>query len=247
MKNTYEDQEKIKKNNEVYLYNLGFEYIEAYDKDIDALIDSHSEIEVPASLDQWFDHFQNENERKNKHKQNLINFKRRLKRIAAVFAIIILANSLLMMRVDAYRIIVLNMFLDTKEKFTQMTNQETTSYQVDLLLPDDWRSYFYPTYVPVGYTLANIDTHKDIKTMQFTSDNNQAFFIIQSQSALEHQLDTENARVIDVIINDHQGKLILKDDRTLITWNVGEKNILVAGPIDKSTILKIAESMTEKK
>ena len=83
--------------------------------------------------------------------------------------------------------------------------------------------------------------------MQFTSDNNQAFFIIQSQSALEHQLDTENARVIDVTINDHQGKLILKDDRTLITWNVGEKNILVAGPTDKSTILKSAESMIEKK
>ena len=124
MKNTYEDQEKIKKNNEVYLYNLGFEYIEAYDKDIDALIDSHSEMEVPASLDQWFDHFQNENERKYKHKQNLINFKRRLKRIAAVFAIIILANSLLMMRVDAYRIIVLKMFLDKKEKFNQITKQK---------------------------------------------------------------------------------------------------------------------------
>lgn len=246
MKNSYENRERNKKNNEVYLYNLGFDYIEENDKAIDDLISSHSEVEVPESLDQWFDHFQKENEKKNTSSHRLLRFKKSFKKIAAIFAILLLANGILMVRVDAYKIVVMNMILDTKEKFTQMKNLDTTNDRIDLVLPDDWNSYLYPVYVPIGYTLSSFDTTNNIKTMEFTGEDNHAFFIIQSTNTLEHQLDTENARVIDVEINQHQGKLIIKDDRSIITWNLDDKNIILAGTIDQSTIIKIAENLTVK-
>ena len=62
----------------------------------------------------------------------------------------------------------------------------------------------------------------------------------------ESQLDSEEGVIIEVDINGMEGIIILKDELNIIKWHNNNQNFYIQGNVEKSILLKMAESILKK-
>jgi hypothetical protein len=79
-----------------------------------------------------------------------------------------------------------------------------------------------------------------------TSSLVKEIYFIQDSMNSESQLDSEEGLIIEVDINGMEGIIILKDESNIINWHNNNQNFYIQGNVEKSMLLKIAESILKK-
>jgi len=244
---TKEEQEHILKLNETLLYDIGYEHVNNINDETDKLLEEYSDIEVPESLNIWFDEYQIIQNKKVK----AANFRRSLLLFAKRAAIVLIAMTVLAatvtMSVEAYRTKFFNMIIDkTKEYSAVNLNEEITNEYVNEL-PENWSTFYYPTVLPEDYQFESALESNETKYIVFTNSMMEEIYFVQGLITADFQLDSENVDVFNISVKDQEGLLIIKEDSNIISWHDNDRSFYIQGNVEKSVLLDMAESILKNK
>jgi len=170
-----------------------------------------------------------------------LKFKQKTKKVlprAAVFLLILLGSfTLLVNNVEALRVKVLNIFLNIHDQYTsfQATKNNNT-------IPQNWNGYL-PFYMPSGFEISKIEQNNLMDIIYYT--NHQGQSIEFSQSKGDHsdmRIDTEDALVQNITINNSEALLAEKNGLISIVWR-DEFAFCLIGNVDKSELIKVAKNV----
>lgn len=239
-----EEIEELKKLNEAFLKDIGYEHMNAICEEADAVMEEYKELEVPKSLDDWFYKHLEEQKKKAKRIQRKKFMIRIGNRAAAFVVIACVVLSAITFSVDAFRIKFFNMILETKERFGVVFYEEEKQEQ-QVEIPEDWSGY-YPTFLPEGFSLLDYELGASISRLTYIDGNGDIIELLQGTLISNSQIDTEDATVIDIEINGNQGVLAEKDEEIIIGWNEKNSSLLLRGNVKRSILLKVSESIEGK-
>lgn len=161
---------------------------------------------------------------------------RLLKKIAVIMIVIVLAFSAMMVTVKAFRLQVLNFFVDPKYTSVQLNEDEN--------LMVSWTNDYVPTYVPKDYEVAGTSHSDAINKIVFKKPDNSSIIYTEYKSTSSIAVDTEGASLIETVkINGRDGTLTIKDSMTAVVWSINDHIFLIQGTISKDEAVKIAEGI----
>jgi len=106
-----EERARLKKVNETFLYDVGYEHMNNICDETDRLLEEYKELEVPDSLNQWFLDYNKVLERKEKNRNIRSKVLILSKRIAIVLIIVSIAGSVVTLSVEAFRVRFFNLVM----------------------------------------------------------------------------------------------------------------------------------------
>lgn len=245
-KQSNEEIERLEKLNQMFLYNTGYEHAKNMDEKTDKLLAEFKDIEIPEGLDKWFLDYNKKIERKKRIKRVKKTAVKISKKVAVIFIIISLISSIIMMSVEAIRTNFFNMVIDTYQKYSLISHQEEIDNNFKSKLPDEWKDYYYPSFIPDNFELITANEFGNSKYFTFENKLDQYIKIIQSSMNFESQIDTEGATIIEIDVNGNEGMLIEKDNLLILIWNNDERTFRIQSSLDRNTILKIANNLEKK-
>lgn len=186
-------------------------------------------------MDIWFNSF----EKKHKKEQKRINLYLKIKSISRIAAIVILFISIsftfLFIGVEAFRVTILNSFI-----IETNTHTSIEKYNVDSLTESGVR---LPNK-KVGNL--KIFTHDKIGSIYITRFvGSEEFFLDLSQSTKisSVQIDSEDARTEEILINEVEVLFVYKNDIITVYWSDGEWNFLIVTNTSKEIIMDFIKLM----
>ena len=161
---------------------------------------------------------------------------------AAVLIFGILLNAVLIVTVDAYREKFVQIIETVTEEFTSIVTDRKDDAPTTGLIPVE------PPYIPEGFTLVQ-KTVSDIRyTERYTNGNGQEIYYDQVKLVDGQALvDTENAKVQTVIIDNQQAVLIEKDGIIQVYWFDEDYRFMVISNTNRDLVLKIARKIIKNK
>ncbi len=121
------EKERLKKNNEMILYNLGYNHVNSICDETDRLLEAYKDIEIPERLDNWFKNYNKKFENKQRRKRitrKLLNYS---KKIAVVLLAIVITFSVLTVTVEAFRTHLFNMIIQVNDKFSDVKFEDDSN------------------------------------------------------------------------------------------------------------------------
>lgn len=93
-KQSNEEIERLEKLNQMFLYNIGYEYVKNIDRETDEILEKFKDIEMPESLNKWFLDYNEKIEKKKRIKKVKKTAVEISKKVAVIFIIISLRMSM---------------------------------------------------------------------------------------------------------------------------------------------------------
>ena len=247
------NNKKLDKLTQDKMYNALFSYagschIENINEEIDKTEDVHNpgQKELDDKVEKLIKSY---NRRLNCEKFTK-NAKRISQRAAIIVVCIIAVSAVLISSVDALRVRFLNLFIDTGEEYSKIKVTDNSNLQNQnenmkiLSESEDLKN----CYVPEEFLVQKIIKQVDTVTILFkTSDSKSLVFEQSSDLKKDYMIDTENAVKERVTVQGQEAVIVEKDNTEILFWNNGEKVFNLYGQISKEEILKIAESLYQKK
>lgn len=243
------------KLDEAFLFSIGREHASNVVKYVESLSENQNEALYPTSLDDWFDDFIGKYEYKKDsqvHVQNIHKVMKKFtrdffRRVAIVLIGIIVVTSLLSLGSDAFRTNIMDLFIKTTQKFSEVSHDDSIQ-NADFIveLPDNWSGY-YPSVLPSEYEFENSLDSSAGKYLVFVNDMKEELIFIQGPQGMKVLVDSEDAVSYAVDVNGLEGMIYEKSDLVTLLWNDNSTCFYLIGEVDKETIVKIASSMKYKK
>jgi len=238
------EKERIKKMNKAALYDIGYHHSERICRETDALLEEYKDLELPESLDEWFDAFQKSRIKELGKAEKTRKYRMYSRRAAIVFLVVIITAATVTMSVEAYRIQFLNFIIETKQKYSIVNLEEYSGTSININdLPTDWKSFYYPTYIPKGYQLLKALGDEKHKQMIFEDSDHHKITFVQMKPTTTLQLDTEDANVIELEINGYQGMMTEENGYTIINWYNQESLFTLDGEVEQDILIQMARSV----
>jgi hypothetical protein len=171
-----------------------------------------------------------------------------LKKISVLISIFVIIFGITIVNVDAARIKLLNLILDVEKEYTsiKLTNNKKGNVLGNSLYIN-WINSYAPTYIPNGYTVYNISNDNNMKFIEYRNMdknlNDEPIVFIQMPTESKGNVDTENAKVVNIQIHGYDGILIEKNNFISIIWHNDEYLFDLSGYESKVQMIKIAESV----
>ncbi|MGI6728288.1 MAG: DUF4367 domain-containing protein [Anaerovoracaceae bacterium] len=166
----------------------------------------------------------------------------------ACLALIIIATvfTIAVVSVDALRIRVFDFLLQDEGEYRVVDSIETSTEDSHIkeLVPDDWKNFFYPNYLPDGYKLVKTKGLENIKIIFFQNEGQD--LITFSQELMDNNqllVDNEDVDSSKILINGDNAFLTSKNGFTTIIWNHNQYQFMISGSLDHETLIKIAENL----
>lgn len=247
MKNIYDyEKAKNKKNNEVFLFNLGHEYLSIINAEADAILESHGDLPFPDELDAWFSSYQKENEKQDKQDRLWQVMRRKSFKVAMGIFLFLSINSVMMVRVEGYRLSIFNFILQAQERFSVIKTDEASQVFDPSILDETWTGYYYPTFIPEGFTVDISLSEDRVKYIKFKNTEGEIISLNEHFLNGEERVDTEEGTKVDVDINGETGIYIQKEGVNILTWTIEDKVISLSGNINRDILIKIARGLIKK-
>ncbi len=112
--------------------------------------DEIDKVKISKSMDDWFEKFIHTKEKEKQRKKWLKQIKLYSSRVAVFILVLISMFAVVTMSVEAFRVRILNYFMEKSESYTEFRVDEVVDGQSTPQL--DMDQYYYPTYLPAGYT-----------------------------------------------------------------------------------------------
>ena len=221
-------------------------FMEQYGAALNAGIESKmaecADMQFPPELDKRIRALIAREQAKKRNKQRMNTALRILRSAAAVIAVILCMSSILFVTVEAFRVPVINFFVEQHDGYLELSGTQTT---------DSIPSEFNPDNPLAGilteeYLLTEVSNNWDMGMVfaSYSSDNgnNIDFSVEPAQSVA--LIDKEDAQVNHFSINDCEAYLSSEGDEIRLIWLDGtsEKMFsLCANKVSEEDILSIAE------
>lgn len=219
---------------------------EAFDRALDILIDEAVSIvndkdgnALTADMDiEFSDEHEAKMKRLFKKKRNERLKSRALiygKRAACICLVALIVAGTSVFSVEAWRARFLNFFFDEDAPNSEYNFNELggTYYSDD---------YISLEYIPWGFEVAKSNETENIIQLLF---KNEELYLMVSVSSTGGQgsIDTEDATVSRIGIDNCEAILVEKDDVNQILWQNGDHEFYIAGNISSNEIIKIAKNL----
>lgn len=183
-------------------------------------------------------------------KEGLKKVAKKLPKAAAIFFVVLISCALLVINVDAFRTRLLNFMIEIRDEYTSIDLRENPSKHStdnDFFMSVECGDAYLPEFVPEGFSITDVETLTFTKSIRYSNDKNQTILFIQySGENINLRVDTEDAKVKEILINGIEGISLEKDGYTTLVWHNNETSFYLESQIDKSLLVKMAESMKRK-
>ncbi|GMQ61671.1 DUF4367 domain-containing protein [Vallitalea maricola] len=240
MKQTDMDTRQKNKILESYYGYIGSCHIENIITDQDNQRNEMNELEFPRSIDEWFVKFYRKYRRKERVQKLNRKFKKAGCKVAVLLLLVIGIGTVLSCTVEAFRIKILNFFIEENKEYTIVQVKEDKEP-----IPDSWSNYYYPEYLPQDFILDKSEIMNDKKILKFINED-KFILITQSPNGTNYQMDTEDAEADKIIINDYEGLLIEKQEHTTIIWHNEEFSFNIISNIISDELMKVVKNLEKR-
>ncbi|TEB04877.1 hypothetical protein Psch_03639 [Pelotomaculum schinkii] len=159
--------------------------------------------------------------------------------VAMLLMLVILGTTVA--TVEAVRVRVLNFLMDIQKEYTSFQLKDSSSGSEGGSATIDWRQAYVPTYIPDGYEVSATSQNENYKKIEFTNPRGSLITYMELSAAHKLAVDTENASVFEaVIINGHEGTLVVKNSLVTIIWAMHDHMFIIRGQIERDMAVKIA-------
>ena len=148
---------------------------------------------------------------------------------------------------ETFRVRVFSMFAEDHGQYTAVSLQEDEQNNFDV--PSEWEGMYYPTYIPDGFEVINVENlSEQIFLISFENKNNEYLTFEEMTEDTESNIDTENAQIYYTEIHGNTALVSVKADVTIVAWNEQNRmfSVIVDGEVEEDA-LKVAKSVTRIK
>ena len=148
---------------------------------------------------------------------------------------------------ETFRVRVFSMFAEDHGQYTAIGLREDEQKAFDV--PNGWEGMYYPTYIPDGFEVINVENlSEQIFLISFENKNNEYLTFEEMTEDAESNIDTENARVYYTEIHGDTALVSVKADLTIVSWNEQNRilSVVFDGEVEEDA-LKVAKSVTRIK
>lgn len=148
---------------------------------------------------------------------------------------------------ETFRVRVFSMFAEDHGQYTAVRLQEDKQKAFDV--PAEWEGIYYPTYIPDGFDVVNVENLSgQIFLISFENKNNEYLTFEEMTEDAESNIDTENAQVYYTEIHGNTALVSVKADLTIVSWNEQNRilSVVFDGEVEEDA-LKVAKSVTRIK
>lgn len=174
-----------------------------------------------------------------KRKKFLMKLKKITAKTAIFIIIFVIGFFITFSTVDAFKITVINFYIEQKEKFTSLSLTENNPSPV----PSGLTGKYYPHYLPEGYEISNTFVNEDKVETSYVNKNkeiiNYGYFGIDATAGI----DTESRTETSVFINGIQGYIYSKNNHKILAFTREDYIFVIDGFISQEEIIKMAESI----
>lgn len=158
--------------------------------------------------------------------------------VAAVLLLCILLNTVLIATVDAYRERFVQIVKTVTEEFTSIVTDRRDDAPTTELVPVE------PPYIPEGFTLTQKTVSAIRYSEKYTNGNGQEIYYDQLK-LIDGQalLDTENAKIQTLNINNQQVVLIEKEGMIQAYWFDDDYRFMVVSNTEPELILEMVRKI----
>lgn len=148
---------------------------------------------------------------------------------------------------ETFRVRVFSMFAEDYGQYTAIGLREDEQKAFDV--PNGWEGMYYPTYIPDGFEVINVENlSEQIFLISFENKNNEYLTFEEMTEDAESNIDTENAQVYYTEIHGNTALVSVKADLTIVSWNEQNRilSVVFDGEVEEDA-LKVAKSVTRIK
>ena len=148
---------------------------------------------------------------------------------------------------ETFRVRVFSMFAEDCGQYTAIGLREDEQKAFDV--PNGWEGMYYPTYIPDGFEVINVENlSEQIFLISFENKNNEYLTFEEMTEDAESNIDTENAQVYYTEIHGNTALVSAKADLTIVSWNEQNRilSVVFDGEVEEDA-LKVAKSVTRIK
>ena len=148
---------------------------------------------------------------------------------------------------ETFRVRVFSMFAEDRGQYTAIGLREDEQKAFDV--PNGWEGMYYPTYIPDGFEVINVENlSEQIFLISFENKNNEYLTFEEMTEDAESNIDTENAQVYYTEIHGNTALVSAKADLTIVSWNEQNRilSVVFDGEVEEDA-LKVAKSVTRIK
>ncbi len=148
---------------------------------------------------------------------------------------------------ETFRVRVFSMFAEDHGQYTAIGLREDEQKAFDV--PNGWEGMYYPTYIPDGFEVINVENlSEQIFLISFENKNNEYLTFEEMTEDAESNIDTENAQVYYTEIHGNTALVSAKADLTIVSWNEQNRilSVVFDGEVEEDA-LKVAKSVTRIK
>ena len=148
---------------------------------------------------------------------------------------------------ETFRVRVFSMFAEDHGQYTAIGLREDEQKAFDV--PNGWKGMYYPTYIPDGFEVINVENlSEQIFLISFENKNNEYLTFEEMTEDAESNIDTEKARVYYTEIHGNTALVSVKADLTIVSWNEQNRilSVVFDGEVEEDA-LKVAKSVTRIK
>ncbi len=190
------------------------------------------------------DKFKFSQEHNKKMKRIFNNYKRKTymgklasysKFVATIFLALAITASVSIVSVEAWRIKVFNLFIDKKDTHSDIRFDEVEGsyYQIQNIAFN---------YIPDGFIPEVRQSEPNSIYIRFKKENKYFSFTLQDVNG-SLSIDTENAEIKNIIINNQEGILSKNKNVIILLWHKDDSLYMLTGNIDEQEIIKIGENI----
>ena len=148
---------------------------------------------------------------------------------------------------ETFRVRVFSIFAEDRGQYTAIGLREDEQKAFDV--PNGWEGMYYPTYIPDGFEVINVENlSEQIFLISFENKNNEYLTFEEMTEDAESNIDTENAQVYYTEIHGNTALVSAKADLTIVSWNEQNRilSVVFDGEVEEDA-LKVAKSVTRIK
>ena len=148
---------------------------------------------------------------------------------------------------ETFRVRVFSMFAEDHGQYTAVRLREDEQKAFDV--PNGWEGMYYPTYIPDGFEVINVENlSEQIFLISFENKNNEYLTFEEMTEDAESNIDTEKAQVYYTEIHGNTALVSVKADLTIVSWNEQNRilSVVFDGEVEEDA-LKVAKSVTRIK
>ena len=162
-------------------------------------------------------------------------------RVAALFAVVIVAGGILFTQVDAIRVPVMQLIITAGEKFSVINVDDPAPKSA-------WSKKFdgyMPTYAPEGFMIESVEEYADVCRVTYSDGEGTSYSVSFYKTAWGGAYDTEDSTITERALYGYPAVIIEKSTRlrTILIWYPDGHEYDVIGAIPTEEALRILESI----